>query len=161
MESSVGRGLQQSMPGINSALLKLPGQYRFYRILICTLQCLPSLSNTHLYSLWFYYYFFALHLFTAIFLVRVQKYSHWLEAGIDTCLCAHGVKVAVTMSLSCTFWCRGPTSTLPRAFARPQLGGCKEVSWRPEAALLVSLELDGRAFSPANVPHDDGVIGTA
>lgn len=53
--------------------------------------------------------------------------------------CAHGLKVAVTMFLSCTFWCRGSASILPCAFALPQLGGCWETSWRTSSSLTCVL----------------------
>lgn len=35
------------------------------------------------------------------------------------------------------------------------------VLYKAPGVLLVSLELDGRAFSPADVPHDHGVVGAA
>lgn len=47
------------------------------------------------------------------------------------------------------------------AFALLQSGDRERHHGRLAAALLVSLELDGRPFSPADVPHDDRVIGTA
>lgn len=35
------------------------------------------------------------------------------------------------------------------------------VLYKAPVVLLVSLELDGSSFSPADVPHDHGVIGAA
>lgn len=64
------------------------------------------------------------------FPVWVQKHSHGLEAGIATCLCAHGVKVpAVTMFLSCPLWC----------FCSAPVRRPWETSWKTSSSLTCVL----------------------
>lgn len=106
-------------------------------------------------------YFFAFYLLAAIFPLRVQKHSHWLEAAIAPCL----VHMDSRWLLPCSYPAPSGAEVLPASCPVPLLCLSWEAAERHHgglaAALLVSLEFDGRAFSPTDVPHDDRVIGTA